>query len=290
LLPDAAVDRASSAVMYAGRETSIHAYPISIEWPSRVALQSSPIDVCRASVRQRLNVSGDARIIVGIDRLDYTKGICEKALAVERLLECNPDLLGKVIFVQVAEPSRAALPAYRELRSRLVATVARVNRRFATSEYQPIILLETHHDPSEVYELLRSADVCYVGSLHDGMNLVAKEFVAARDDCQGVLVLSALTGAAHQLSGALLVNPYVTDESARVLARALRMAPDEQSARMQLMRAIVAEFNSYRWIGEMLEDAWSLRQGRGRVEATTPHEREDIHETSGRLAVGMIAH
>jgi trehalose 6-phosphate synthase len=221
-LLDARIDRRRGAVRYHGHETTVRAYPISIEWPNRVAQASPPIEECRTKVAQRLNLPGPVQLIVGVDRLDYTKGLCEKALAFERLLETCPDFQRRVTLVQIAEPSRAHLRAYGALRSRLASTVERINRRFGSAGYQPIVLRQEHHEPAEVYEFLRAADVCYVGSLHDGMNLVAKEFVAARDDGRGVLVLSANTGAARQLNAALLVDPYDVDESARALATASR--------------------------------------------------------------------
>ena len=135
-----------------------------------------------------------------------------------------------------------------------------INERFGTSTYQPIILKRSHHEPPTVFKYLRAADVCYVSSLDDGMNLVAKEFVAAREDERGVLVLSQFTGAARELTEALIVNPYDLDESARALFAALSMPAEEQKARLRSMRAFVAEFNIYRWAGRMLRDAGRLRR------------------------------
>jgi trehalose 6-phosphate synthase len=253
-LPGARVDRGRGVVRHAGRDTLVRAYPISIEWPNRVARQAPAVETCRARVIERLNLSPEARLIVGVDRLDYTKGLCEKALAFERLLERCPEFQRQATFVQIAEPSREGLPAYRDLRARLTSTVDRINRRFGDADYQPIVLLQTHHDAAEVYEYFRAADVCYVGSLHDGMNLVAKEFVAARDDDRGVLVLSARAGAAQQLREALIVDPIDIDASARALARALHMPGHEQAARLRAMRANVAGFNSFWWAGQQLRD------------------------------------
>jgi trehalose 6-phosphate synthase len=249
------IDWRRGAVRCEGRETVVGAYPISIEWPSRIAGRAPAVDACRAAVRRRLAVDPETRLIVGVDRLDYTKGIREKALAVERLLETHVGWQGRVTFVQIAEPSRQCLPAYREARSEIVHVVERINRRFGNAAWQPIVLRESHCEPDEVYELLRAADVCYVGSLHDGMNLVAKEFAAARDDLRGVLVLSAFTGAARQLKGAVLVNPYAVNDSAAALARALGMSAGEQATRLRAMRACVAECNAYWWIGQMLQAA-----------------------------------
>ncbi len=256
---DSHINRRRHVITHAGRQTVVHAYPVSVEWPSRWAGQSPPIETCREAVRRQLHLPSDVRLCVGVDRLDYTKGINEKLLAVERLLELYPVFRERFVFVQIAEPSRSCLPAYRELRSRLLETTDRINGRFGSDNYHPIVLLETHHEPAEVYRFLRATDLCYVGSLHDGMNLVAKEFVSARDDDRGVLILSQFAGAAQELTGAVIVNPYAIDDSARALAHALSMPDEEQSNRMRGMRSVVAEFNGYRWAGEMLADAARLR-------------------------------
>ena len=220
---DVDIDRRRNVVTYGDRRTAVRAYPVSVEWPNRWASQSPPVETCRAVVREQLRLPPDVRLAVGVDRLDYTKGLNEKLLALERLLECHPEFRERLVMVQIAEPSRDGLPAYRHYRSRLVETIDRINIRFGTERYRPVILLEAHHEPAEVYRFFRAADICYVGSLHDGMNLVAKEFVSARDDERGVLILSKFTGAARQLTGALIVNPYAIDDSARALAEALRM-------------------------------------------------------------------
>jgi trehalose 6-phosphate synthase len=158
-------------------------------------------------------------------------------------------------LVQVAEPSRDCLPAYRAARAGIVATSERVNARFGSGGYRPIVLLETHHEPAEVYRLYRAADVCYVGSLHDGMNLVAKEFVCARSDRRGVLVLSRFAGAAQQLGEAVIVDPYQIERSAEALGSALRMPQREQAARMGRLRENVSTFDSRWWAEQLLRDA-----------------------------------
>ena len=256
----AVVNRARNTVRHGGRDISIRAYPASIEWPGRWAREAACIDTCRADVRARLQLATDTRLVLGVDRLDYTKGIAEKFAAVERLLETHPEYLGRLVFVQVAEPSRECLPAYRELRLRLANRVEQINSRFGTGAYRPIMLLDTRHEPADVHRLMRAADICYVGSLHDGMNLVAKEFVGARDDNRGVLILSQFAGAARELRAALIVNPYATDDCARSLAIALAMPAEEQSQRMLAMRAVIARFNTYRWAGDMLADALDIRR------------------------------
>jgi trehalose 6-phosphate synthase len=198
------------------------------------------------------------RLGVGIDRMDYTKGINEKFQTIERLLEAEPELVGRFAFVQVAEPSRDCLAAYRDARAQVVETCQRVNARFRTEAGPPIRLLEAHHEPAAVYRLYRAADFCYVGSLHDGMNLVAKEFVSARSDERGVLVLSEFAGAARQLRAAVLVNPRRLEQSAAAIREALRMPAVEQAKRMRILRANVMSFDASWWARQMVDDATRL--------------------------------
>jgi trehalose 6-phosphate synthase len=263
----AGVDRRRSVVTYRDHRTAIRSYPVSVEWPNRWTRESPPVRACRATVCRELGLPLDSRLAVGVDRLDYTKGIPEKLIAVERLLATYPELRERFVFVQVTEPSRERLPAYRELRSCVRDTAARINCRFGTNSHRPILLIERHYDHAEVFRLLRAADLCYVGSLHDGMNLVAKEFVSARDDEHGVLVLSKCAGAARELTAALVVDPTLIEDAAAALAQALRMSDHEQSIRMRTMRSVVAEFNAYRWAGEMIFDATELRSHSAPVRA-----------------------
>jgi trehalose 6-phosphate synthase len=180
-------------------------------------------------------------------------------MAVERLLERFPHYRGRFTFVQLAAPSRVEIERYRQYNESVERLAARVNERFGEGDYRPVVLLRTHHEPPAVFRYYRAADVCYVSSLHDGMNLVAKEFIAARDDERGVLVLSQFTGAARELTEALIVNPYDLDEASDALATALGLSVEEQRDRMRSLRAFVAEFNVYRWAGRMLVDAARLR-------------------------------
>lgn len=257
-LPGAVVDYARQSVRYRGRVTHVRAYPVGVEWANRAVRATQPSGDCRREIVRQFGLPADVKLAVGVDRLDYTKGIPEKILAVERLLETKPELVGRFALLQVAEPSRTVLPAYQRLKTRLAELRDRINARFGTQAVQPVRLLEWHHDALAVYRLYRAADVCYVGSVHDGMNLVAKEFVCARDDRRGVLVLSAFAGAASQLDSALIVNPYDTDQSAAALARALTMPPDEQSSRMKRLRTTVATFDASWWAHALMHDAKSL--------------------------------
>ena len=216
--------------------------------------------------------NADAILGVGVDRLDYTKGIEERFLAVERMLERFPAYVGRFTFVQLAAPTRSLIEHYRQLDETVEKTAARINTRFGKGTYKPIALLCTHHEPPTVFRFYRAADLCYVSSLHDGMNLVAKEFVAARDDERGVLVLSQFTGAARELTEALIVNPYDLEEASSALATAITMPREEQRDRMHAMRGLLAEFNVYRWAGHMLTDAGRSRL-RERIEARVQSHR-----------------
>ncbi|MCU0620057.1 MAG: trehalose-6-phosphate synthase [Gemmatimonadales bacterium] len=257
---EARIDREQFAVVQRRRTTLVRPYPISIDWPNGWALGAPPVAECRASVIADLGLQPDALIGVGVDRLDYTKGIEERLQAVERLLEKFPTLRGRFTFVQLAAPSRAVIERYRQLNEAVEREAARINERFGADGYRPIVLLRAHHEPPTVFRYYRAADVCYVSSLDDGMNLVAKEFVAARDDERGVLVLSRFTGAARELTEALITNPYDLDEASAALATAVTMTPQEQQDRMRAMRSLISHFNVYRWAGRMLIDAAHLRR------------------------------
>jgi trehalose 6-phosphate synthase len=256
---EARIDREQDAVVQHGRSCLVRAYPISLEWPVRWSSTTPPAAECRRALCEELKLKPEALIGVGVDRLDYTKGVEERLLTVERLLERFPAFRGRFTFVQLAAPSRVAIERYRLYNEAVEQLAKRINDRFGEAGYRPIVLLRSHHEPPTVFRYYRASDVCYVSSLHDGMNLVAKEFVAARDDEQGVLVLSQFTGAARELTEALIVNPYDLDEASDALAMALSLSPEEQRDRMRSMRAFLTEFNVYRWAGRMLADAARLR-------------------------------
>jgi len=254
------IDRESNAIVQGPRRTLVRPYPISIEWPVHWLTQVPPVEECRKLVRLELGLAPDALLGVGIDRLDYTKGIEERFSAVDELLTRHPEFRGRFTFAQLAAPSRTKIARYQELNDRVVALSTEINAKWSKGRYRPIVLLREHHEPTAVFRYYRAADLCYVSSLHDGMNLVAKEFVAARDDERGVLVLSQFTGAARDLTEALIVNPYDLRQASDALAAALRMPAVEQGERMRSMRRLVSEFNVYRWAGRMLVDAAELRR------------------------------
>ncbi|HET9594435.1 MAG TPA: trehalose-6-phosphate synthase [Anaeromyxobacteraceae bacterium] len=271
---EARIDRERMSVVLGGRETLVRAYPISIQWPNGWATAAPPPGECRRRVLAELGLGPDGLVGVGVDRIDYTKGIEERLLAVERALERFPHLRGRFTFAQLGAPSRTLIPEYRDLNDRVDAVTERINRRFADGTWRPIALLRGHHEPPAIFRYLRAADLCYVSSLHDGMNLVAKEFVAARDDERGVLVLSRFTGAARELTEALLVNPYDLEQASAAIATALAMPEAEQAERMRALRSQVADFNVYRWAGRMLTDAARLRKS---------------HRLATRLGAGLHA-
>ncbi|MEK8030839.1 trehalose-6-phosphate synthase [Ideonella sp. DXS29W] len=255
---EARIEHEHSTISFHDKETLVESYPISIDWPEGDRGWPS-IEECRRRVFDRLGLGPFTILAVGVDRFDYTKGILERLHAVERLLEKYPDWVGKFVFVQVAAPTRSALEEYRAFQQRIHSVTDRINTRYGQPGYQPVRLLAEHHDHEAVNELFRAAHICVVTSLHDGMNLVSKEFVAARDDEQGVLVLSRFAGAARELSEALIVNPYHVEETADALHRAATMPAAEQRERMASLRMTVRENNVFRWAGRMLADAGRYR-------------------------------
>jgi len=196
---------------------------------------------------------------VGVDRVDYTKGILERFRGIERFLEKYPNYQGKFTFVQIGSPSRMEIKRYLELYADVESEANRICRRFQTNLWKPIVLLKRHHNHQEIERFYRAADLCLVTSLHDGMNLVAKEYVAARGDEQGALILSRFTGASRELRDAIVVNPYDIEQLADAIHFALTMDPAERSSRMHRMRQIVRNFNIYRWAADLVADLSEIR-------------------------------
>jgi trehalose 6-phosphate synthase len=272
---EARIDRETYTISYGGDQTAVRRYPISIEWPLSSKTMQKPLGECRADVRRRNGLAADTAIGIGVDRLDYTKGILERFLAVERFLELEPEWIGKFVFIQIAAPSRSSIDEYQNYDARVRALARRINDKFSNKHHEPILLKIEHYDPDDVYEYYRASELCFVSSLHDGMNLVAKEFVASRDDERGVLLLSQFTGASRELPEALIVNPYNVDQCAGALKAALTMPPAEQRDRMRSMRGLIQEFNVYRWAGRMLLDASQMRM-RSRLFARADRGRKPV--------------
>lgn len=254
------IDREQESVTLKGHETFVRPYPISIDWPPAALKSQKDIATCRRNVRERLGLAQDSHIAVGIERFDYTKGVLDRIHAVNELLQAHPEWIGRFTLVQAAAPTRSKLPAYKALQEEALRLAEEVNARYPEASQPPVKLIIRHHDPVEVFELFRAADACIVSSLHDGMNLVAKEFIAARDDAMGVLLLSNFAGASRELPEALIINPYDAHAMGETLHQALTMPASEQHERMRLMRDYVSTRNVYRWAGRMLIDASRMRK------------------------------
>src|SRR3989449_2285900 len=240
--------------------TVVKPFPISVEFAENAGAASEPESayVDRGALLRELGVEA-LFLGVGVDRVDYTKGILERFLAIERMLEKHPTYQGKFTFVQIGAPSRTHIKRYHDLFADVEAESERINWRFQTSKWKPIVFLSRHHNHVEIQRYYRTADLCLVTSLHDGMNLVAKEFVAARHDEQGVLILSRFTGAARELRDALIVNPYDTEQMAEAIRFALEMDPEERRLRMQRMRRLLKEHNVFRWAGNLIAELSEVR-------------------------------
>jgi trehalose 6-phosphate synthase len=196
---------------------------------------------------------------IGVERVDYTKGIIERFRGLERFLEKYPAYCGRFCLVQIGDPSRTHIKRYHDLLGEVEAEASRINWRFQTNHWRPIVYLPRHHTHQEIQRYYKAADLCLVTSLHDGMNLVAKEFIAARDDNQGALILSRFAGASHELRDAMIVNPYDTEQLADAMHFALVMDPSERSARMRRLRQVVREFNIYRWAADLISGLSEIR-------------------------------
>jgi trehalose 6-phosphate synthase len=200
---------------------------------------------------------------LGVDRADYTKGIVERFRSIEKFLEQNPEWLGRFSFLQIAVPTRTQIPRYSHLKDEIEEVARAINDRFGQGSVPAIILKMEQRQPEEIFKLYRAADFCMVTPLHDGMNLVAKEYVAARSDLRGVLILSRFAGAAVELDQALLVNPYSIQECATAIRKALSMSDSEKEYRMKAMRDHIAEKNIYSWAGEMITEIAQVGRRRG---------------------------
>jgi alpha,alpha-trehalose-phosphate synthase [UDP-forming] len=256
---EARIEREHFAVRRHGHVTSVKPFPISVAVSGTPpALDSRPIEVRRAELLKPLGVKADL-LAVGVDRIDYTKGILERFAAVERFLEKWSSYVGRFTLVQIGAPSRTHIKRYQNLVDAVMAEAERINARFATSSWKPIVMLARHHEHAEIAPYYRAADMAFVTALHDGMNLVAKEFVMARDDGDGVLVLSQFTGASRELHDALIVNPYDIEQMADALRRALEMPAGERRRRMAHMRRTVTDHNVYRWAAQLIGELADVR-------------------------------
>jgi trehalose 6-phosphate synthase len=247
------IDWEHFAVQRGGQTTLVKPFPISIAFPSQpnASTINKATKPTKESLLKDLGVRGK-RIGVGVDRIDYTKGILERFKAIERFLEKYPVYQGEFTFVELGAPSRTHIKEYHDLMAAVEMEVDRINWRFKTKEWQPIVFLKKHHSHEEIRPFYETADLCLVTSLHDGMNLVAKEYISARDEESGVLILSQFTGASRELRDALIVNPYSIEEMAEAIRTALEMNLGEQKARMRGMRETLKNRNIYYWAGDLI--------------------------------------
>jgi trehalose 6-phosphate synthase len=258
-------------VEYEGRETWVRPFPISIDhdWWAGLARQRR---VTRRLTQLRAKAELAFPIIgLGVDRLDYTKGIVSRFQAIERFLEKYPDYQGRFCFVQIAVPSRTQIEEYRQVKEQVETLVERINSRFGTDTRKPIHYRYEHLEPSELVVYYRMADFAMVSSLHDGMNLVAKEFVASQVDPKGVLMCSEFAGAAEELDNALLINPYDVESVADTLKQAIEMSTEERTQRMARLQEHIAEHNIFKWLAEIFAELDRIREERP-VAALAPLE------------------
>ncbi len=255
------VDWEHFSVLRQDHRTIVHPFPISVAFGEEDAAENNNGGsgyLERTTLMRGLGVEATF-MGIGVDRVDYTKGILERFLAIERFLEKYPTYQGKFTFVQIGAPSRTHIKRYHDLFAEVEAEAERINWRFQGGKWKPIVLLTRQHSHQEIEPYYRAADLCLVTSLHDGMNLVAKEFLASRRDERGVLILSQFTGAARELRDALLVNPYDIDQTAEAIRAALEMEPEEKQLRVQRMRKVIKEHNIYRWAGNLITELCEVR-------------------------------
>jgi len=261
---EARIDWERFSVTRGQHVTSVKPFPISVA--------PGFVDNPPATSRQELLASLDTTaefIGVGVERLDYTKGLPERFRALGRFFERFPEYRERLVFLQLAAPSRSTIPRYQALEAEVDAAVQEVNGAYQTKRWKPILYLKRHHEHRDIWPFYRHADFCMVTSLHDGMNLVAKEYISVRDDEDGALILSQFTGASSELRDAILVNPYDMDGMAEAIRTAVAMAPDERKARMGRMRQAVREHNIYRWAGLLLSELERIPEGSPATHSTS---------------------
>jgi len=248
------INKEISTIVYQGHTTLVRNYPISVDFEGLdKKAREKEVEEVIFSLREEFGLK-DFKVIIGLDRIDYTKGILERINAIDKFFEMYPQFKEKVIFIQMGEISRIHLSQYKQLNDQINNLVEEVNFKHSTEFWRPIIFVRRHLSFCELLGFYRLADVCIVSSLHDGMNLVAKEFVSSRFDERGVLVLSKFTGVAREFKEAILINPYYSEEVAKALFYALTMKDEEKRERMRKLRGYLQRNNIWRWIGKIISD------------------------------------
>jgi trehalose 6-phosphate synthase len=250
---EARIDTELMAVVYREASTKVRSFPISVDLEAiEEAAQSAEVQTEMVRLRERFALKTDF-LAVGVDRLDYTKGIPERFRALDRFLDKYPEYQGRFVFFQAGVSTRTHISQYQQAQQEMELLAEAINRKYQRDGWRPIVFAREHFSPASLYALYQMADACIVSSLHDGMNLVAKEYVSARTDEGGALILSPFTGAARELTEALLVNPYAADAFAETIRQALEMDPAEGRLRMRHLRQTVARNNVYRWATSVVE-------------------------------------
>jgi trehalose 6-phosphate synthase len=258
---EAKIDYEKSSVVRGEKRTLVRSYPISVDY-DRIDAQARSQETLQgmAAIRRRYRLSEKFVIGLGVDRIDYTKGIPERLMALDRFLELYPEYHSRVRFIQIGVPSRTHLEEYQETIDQTERMIQEINWKYSDEHWSPIIYIKEHQDFKAIIPFYKLADFCLVSSLHDGMNLVAKEYVSAQVDGNGVLILSQFTGSSGELEQSLLVNPYDTESFAQAIKRAIEMPEDEKKARMARMREIIAEQTIYHWAEEIIGDLGRVQQ------------------------------
>lgn len=251
------IDHEEMTVRFRDRTTSVQKYPISIEWPIEAASRDEG-----AKVRSKLGIPAGTHVSIGVDRVDYTKGLLERLSGIERFFELYPEHKHEYVFLELASPSRTTIESYKRLNEEFVAEVDRINKRFGEGDWLPILLERRVLPLPELRAHYAAADSALVTPLHDGMNLVAKEYVASCEDEDGVLILSEFTGAAEELLESILINPYDADGMANAIREAIDMKPEEKQRRMRALRERIAAHTIYDWAGEILRDSLDVMEKR----------------------------
>jgi alpha,alpha-trehalose-phosphate synthase [UDP-forming] len=258
-LTESRVDTEKFSVVKGGKETFIKAFPISIDPAYYMEKEGTNYKKQVEIIKEEFKLSGKT-VAVGVDRIDYTKGILERINAIDVYLEKNPEQKGKFVFIQIGAPSRTHIKSYHDLISDIDASVDKINWKYGDLDWKPVIYTKRHLSIAEIIPYYKLADICIVSSLHDGMNLVAKEYIAAKEDLKGVLLLSSFTGAIRELTDAIAINPYAASEFAGAIKMAVDMPEDEKIRRMGNMRALIAENNVYKWAGTIINDIALLKK------------------------------
>ena len=254
---ESVVDLEQFSIMHEGHLTHIKPFPISIAFTNTENKEQDDREKIGKELLLKFGIK-TKYVGLGVDRMDYTKGILERFRAIEIFFDRNPSYKKQLAFLQIASPSREGVERYREFSQEVTDEAERINAKLSASDWKPIVLVKEHLSHEEIFPLYRKTDFCLITPLHDGMNLVSKEFVAARNDESGVLILSQFAGASRDLKGAIIVNPYNAEETAQAISDALNMSATEKRRRMKKMREAVKTYNVYRWAAELIKSAASL--------------------------------